>query len=130
MTGVGGRPFFARNKVSTVSDAILLENTDQGYNWNLAFEARRPFRNGFFASAGYSYGEAKSIMDGTSDQAASNWGNVYIPADPNNPPLGALELRSGSPHHLQRRLRHPDLSRSSRPRSRCSTRDSRAAPTR
>jgi len=30
---------------------------------------------------------AKSIMDGTSDQAASNWGNVYIPADPNDPPL-------------------------------------------
>ena len=107
VTGAGGRPFFARNRVSTVSDAILLENTDQGYSWNLAFEARRPFRNGFFASAGYSYGEAKSIMDGTSDQAASNWGNVYIPANPNDPPARALELRSGSPHHLERRLRHP-----------------------
>ncbi len=87
VTGSGGRPFFARNRVSTVSDAILLQNTDQGYNWNLAFEARRPFRNGFFASTGYSYGESKSIMDGTSDQAASNWGNVYIPANPNDPPL-------------------------------------------
>ena len=87
VTGAGGRPFFARNRVSTVSDAILLENTDQGYSWNLAFEARRPFRNGFFASAGYSYGEAESIMDGTSDQAASNWGNVYIPANPNDPPV-------------------------------------------
>jgi Carboxypeptidase regulatory-like domain len=87
VSGAGGRPFFARNRVSTVSDAILLENTDEGYSWNLAFEARRPFRNGFFASAGYSYGEAKSIMDGTSDQAASNWGNVYIPANPNDPPM-------------------------------------------
>jgi hypothetical protein len=87
VTGSGGRPFFARNKVATVSDAILLENTDQGYSWNLAFEARRPFRNGFFASAGYSYGVARSIMDGTSDQAASNWGNVYIPANPNDPPV-------------------------------------------
>ena len=87
VSGSGGRPFFARNRVSTVSDAILLENTDKGYSWNLAFEARRPFRRGFFASAGYSYGQAKSIMDGTSDQAASNWGNVYIPANPNDPPL-------------------------------------------
>jgi len=70
-----------------VSDAILLENTSKGYNWNLSFEARRPFRNGFFASASYAYGVSKSIMDGTSDQAASNWGNVYIPANPNDPPL-------------------------------------------
>ena len=28
-----------------------------------------------------------SILDGTSSQAASNWGNVYMPGDPNNPPL-------------------------------------------
>lgn len=87
VTGSGGRPFYARNRVSSVSDAILLENTDQGYNWNASFELRRPFRNGFFASAGYSFGVSKSIMDGTSDQAASNWGNVYVPGDPNNPPL-------------------------------------------
>ena len=69
LTSAGAAP---GNRVSTVSDAILLENTDKGHNWNLAFEARRPFRNGFFASAGYSYGQAKSIMDGTSDQAASD----------------------------------------------------------
>ena len=87
VTGVGGRPFYARNKVPTVSDAILLENTSEGYNWNLSLEVRRPFRNGFFASAGYAYGVSRSIMDGTSDQAASNWGNVYVPGDPNNPPV-------------------------------------------
>ena len=66
---------------------ILLENTSEGYNWNLSYEVRRPFRNGFFFSGAYSYGVAKAIMDGTSDQAASNWGNVYVPGDPNNPPL-------------------------------------------
>jgi hypothetical protein len=87
VTGSGGRPFYTRNKVPTVSDAILLQNTDQGYNWNLSLEVRRPFRNGFFVSGGYAYGVSKSIMDGTSDQAASNWGNVYVPGDPNNPPL-------------------------------------------
>ena len=86
VTGSGGRPFFAR-QVATLSDVILLENTSEGYNWNLSYEVRRPFRNGLFFSGAYSYGVAKSIMDGTSDQAASNWGNVYIPGDPNNPPL-------------------------------------------
>jgi len=47
----------------------------------------RPYRNGFYFNASYLYGRAKSIMDGTSSQAASNWGNVYVPGDPNNPPL-------------------------------------------
>ena len=86
VTGSGGRPFFGR-RFSTLSDVILLENTDEGYNWNASYELRRPFRNGFFLSGAYSYGVAKSIMDGTSDQAASNWGNVYVPGDPNNPPV-------------------------------------------
>ena len=78
---------------------ILLENTDKGYNWNLAFEARRPFRNGFFASAGYSYGVSKSIMDGTSDQAASNWGNIYIGSGGdvlNNQPLTRSNFSVGN----------------------------------
>ena len=51
------------------------------------FKAERPFRNRFFANASYLYGRARSIMDGQSSQAASNWGNVYVPGDPNNPPL-------------------------------------------
>ena len=44
-------------------------------------------------------------MDGTSDQAASNWGNVYIPGDPNNPPLTRVELRSRPPHQHHGHLR-------------------------
>ena len=34
-------------------------------------------------------------MDGTSDQAASNWGNVYIPADPNDAPLARSNFDPG-----------------------------------
>jgi len=93
-SGVGGRPFFGR-KVPTLSDAVLLENTDQGSTWNISYEARRPFANGLFVQGSYSYGQAKSIMDGTSDQAASNWGNVYVPGDPNNPPLSRSNFDPG-----------------------------------
>ena len=70
-----------------MSDAILLQNSSKGYNWNASFEVRRPFRNGFLPQGRTPYGVSKSIMDGTSDQAASNWGNVYVPGDPNDPPL-------------------------------------------
>ena len=76
-----------RGRFSTLSDVILLENTSKGYNWNLSYEVRRTFSNGLFFSGAYAYGESKTIMDGTSDQAASNWGNVYVPGDPNNAPL-------------------------------------------
>ncbi|HXW03611.1 MAG TPA: carboxypeptidase regulatory-like domain-containing protein [Vicinamibacterales bacterium] len=82
-----GRPVFARNRVPTLSDVIFLTNTHEGDAWSLVFKVDRPFRDRFFMNASYLYGEARSIMDGTSSQAASNWGNVYVPGDPNNPPL-------------------------------------------
>jgi hypothetical protein len=93
-TGIGGRPFFAR-QVLTLSDVILLENTGKGYTANAAYEVRRPFRNGLFVQGSYSYGVAKSIMDGTSDQAASNWGFVYVPGNPNDAPLARSNFDPG-----------------------------------
>jgi Carboxypeptidase regulatory-like domain len=81
-----GRPVFTR--VSTAfSNAILLENTDQGDQWSINFQLQRPFRNGFTLSGSYLYGESTSILDGTSSQAASNWGNLIVPGDVNDPPL-------------------------------------------
>ena len=82
-----GRPTYARDVSTQISDAILLTNTDQGSAWSIVFKVDRPFRNRFFMSASYLYGESTSILDGTSSQAASNWGNVYVPGSPNDPPL-------------------------------------------
>ncbi len=86
LTGVGGRPFFIK-KVSTLSDVVLLTNTDQGGNWTASYEVRRPFKDGWFFSGAYSYNDSKSVPDVTSDQAASAWGNTSVPGDPNNQPL-------------------------------------------
>jgi hypothetical protein len=99
VTGVGGRPFFVR-KIATLSDVILLKNTKQGSTWNGAVEVRRPFTNGLYINGSYSYGQAKSIMDGTSDQAASNWGNVYTNGDPNNVPLARSNFDPGHRYTL------------------------------
>jgi hypothetical protein len=90
-----GRPVFARNVNTQISDAILLTNTDQGDAWSIVFKADRPFRDRFFMSASYLYGESTSILDGTSSQAASNWGNVYVPGDPNDPPLARSNFDPG-----------------------------------
>lgn len=82
-----GRPIFTRD-ITTLSDVIFLTNSSEGHTWSGLFELRRPFRDGWFFNASYLYGESKATMEGTSSQAASNWGNVLVPGDPNNPPLG------------------------------------------
>lgn len=83
---IDGRPIFKRN-VSSLSDVIFLTNSSQGYSWSQMVEVHRNFSQGYYFNLSYLYGQSKSIMDGTSSQAASNWGNVYVPGDSNNPPL-------------------------------------------
>ena len=82
-----GRIFYQRNIVPAFTNVIYLTNSDQGDAWTVAFKLERPFRNRFFANVSYLYGESKSILDGTSSQAASNWSNVYNTGDINNTAL-------------------------------------------
>ena len=81
-----GRPILTR-QTTTLSDVIFLTNSGEGHSWSTVFEVRRPWRNKWYAQGSYLFGRSESIMDGTSSQAASNWGNVYVPGDPNNAPL-------------------------------------------
>lgn len=89
-----GRPVFVRQN-SQFSDVILLENTSEGTQWTVLAKLERPFRNGLYMAASYLYGESQSINDGTSSQAASNWGNVYVPGDPNHAPLARSNFDPG-----------------------------------
>jgi hypothetical protein len=89
-----GRPTWTRPN-RTFSDVILLTNTDDGSQWSVTAKLERPFRNGFYAMAAYNYGEARSVNDGTSSQAASNWGNAYTQGDPNDVGLGRSRFAPG-----------------------------------
>lgn len=71
----------------TFSDVILLTNTDEGSGWNIATKLEKSFRNRWFASGSYLYGRAKTVNDGTSSQARSNWVNVYTAGQFNDAPL-------------------------------------------
>ena len=92
---IDGRPVFARNVVPGITNLIFLTNTDQGDAWSVAFKVERPFRNRFFANVSYLYGRSRSILDGTSSQANSNFINVYTPGDINNPPLARSNFDPG-----------------------------------
>jgi hypothetical protein len=83
---VGGIPIYTRQNFS-FSDVIFLTNSNKGYSWSGVAELRRPFSNGWYFASSYLYGRSKSIMDGTSSQAASNWGNALIRTNPNDPEL-------------------------------------------
>jgi hypothetical protein len=91
---IDGRPLYTR-AVTALSDVLLLGNSSEGGAWTINFEAKRPFSNGFFVSGGYLYGESRSTMDGVRDQAASQWGNVYVPGDPNHPPVTRSDYDPG-----------------------------------
>jgi hypothetical protein len=89
-----GRPIYRRNN-TLFSDVILLTNTDAGSQWTGLLRLERPFKGGLYLSASYLYGESKAVNDGGSSQAASNWGNVYMPGDPNHVPLARSNFDPG-----------------------------------
>jgi hypothetical protein len=89
-----GRPVFVvANRA--FGDVILLTNTDQGRQWTSLLKLERPYRDGLYVSASWLYGESTSVSDGGSSQAASNWGNVYVPGDPNHAPLARSNFDPG-----------------------------------
>jgi len=55
------------------SRVVLGYNTNEGYGYNLTASLQRPFKDGFFVQASYSYGDAYSVFDGTSSQNSSQW---------------------------------------------------------
>ena len=68
--GNGGRDLGPNRDYGRI---ILGYNTSEGYGYNLTASLQRPFSNGFFLQASYSYGDAYSIFDGTSSQNSSQW---------------------------------------------------------
>jgi hypothetical protein len=93
-TAFDGRPIFIR-RVAALSDVVFLTNTDEGSQWSAMAKLERPSRNGLYFSTSYLYGRAKSVNDGTSSQALSNWRFVYVPGDINNPPLSRSNFDVG-----------------------------------
>ncbi len=55
------------------TDAILGYNTNQGNTYSLTAQLQKPFTNGWVGSLAYTYGQTRTINDGTSSQNSSNW---------------------------------------------------------
>jgi hypothetical protein len=86
-SGPDNRLRYPRNRInSNVPNAIVLSNQAIGNSWVGTVSLERPFKNGLFAKAAYSYGESKNTVDPGSI-ASGTWFNNPISRDPNNPGL-------------------------------------------
>ena len=59
------------------TNLILLTSNNLGYSYNLTATLAKDFGHGLDASIAYTFGDSKAGNDGTSSQAASNWGYNY-----------------------------------------------------
>jgi len=77
-------PYYTVNK--SYASIIDLENTNKGYTYSLSAMFEKKFDFGLNAMASYTFGHSKSVYDGTSSVAYSNWKYNYT-YDSNNPAL-------------------------------------------
>ena len=68
-TGFTGVPRVNGNFI----DSILLDNTDEGYEYNLVAQIQRRAPRGLGGSLSYTYGRAFAVNNATSSVAYSNW---------------------------------------------------------
>ncbi len=66
----------------TVTDAIRMRNTSEGYSYTLTAQLQKNFGRTLFASVAYNYTDAMSVNDGGS-VAQSMWRDRPISGDPN-----------------------------------------------
>ena len=101
-----GRPTHARLH-RDFSNVILLTNTDQGGSWTVATKLDKRFSDNWFMSGSYLYGESRSVNDGGSSQATSNWRYNYHDGDPNAAPLALSDFSPGHRFSLSGSYRIP-----------------------
>lgn len=90
------RPVYTRTSISpTYSAVYLASNTSEGYTYNFTTQLQKRWDNGLNASLAYSYGDAKSLSEGTSSQNSSQWrGQVNVDGR-NNPSYGRSDFAAG-----------------------------------
>jgi hypothetical protein len=97
-----GRPYFGgagNNELNPDGGAgiYVLDNTDEGHNFNITAQLRKTFDFGLSAVLGYSFTEAKNNLKST-EIASVLWQNQPVQGDPNNPELSYSEF--GQRHRI------------------------------
>jgi len=76
------------------TNVVLLENSNKGHTYSLTAQLQKNFNNGLSAMIAYTNTEAKSVNDGASSTALSNWEFVQQVNNPNNPNLASSNFQT------------------------------------
>lgn len=76
---------------SRFTNALVLDNTDKGYNYSITGELNKQFDWGLRANLSYTYNRAENVNNGTSSRAISNWQYNEV-KDVNNPRIGTADF--------------------------------------
>lgn len=96
LAGADNRPVYGSSRIygsatptpanPNISDAIVMTNTNKGYSFSLTGTLAKEFKGGFFATAGYTYTDSRSVNDGGSI-AQSMWRDRQVSGSPNTDAL-------------------------------------------
>ena len=75
----------------------MIDNTSEGYNFNVTAQLRKAFEFGLSATVAYSYTQAKNNLKST-EIASVLWQSQPIQGDPNRPELSYSEF--GQRHRI------------------------------
>ncbi|MGH7527331.1 MAG: TonB-dependent receptor domain-containing protein, partial [Gemmatimonadales bacterium] len=97
-----GRPFYGgagSNELNPDGGAgiYVIDNTADGYNFNVTTQLRKTFDFGLGATLGYSFTQAKNNLKST-EIASVLWQNQPVQGNPNNPELAHSEF--GQKHRI------------------------------
>lgn len=88
---------FLPNSLDESYTAIYLaSNTSEGDTYNLTASLAKDFKFGLNAYLAYTYGDANSLIEGTSSQNSSQWRGGYNVDGRNNPSFGRSDFSIGS----------------------------------
>jgi len=73
------------------TNALLLENTDKGYNYSITAQLQKQFESGFNLNMSYTRNRAENVNNGTSSRAISNW-QFNENKDVNDPRIGTADF--------------------------------------
>ncbi len=100
-----GRPYYGGSGANELNSFFpgsgegiyVIDNTDEGYNFNVTLQLRKKFNSGLNTSLSYNFTKAKSLLKST-EIASVLWQNQPVQGDPNRPKLSFSEF--GNRHRI------------------------------
>jgi len=69
-TDANGVPLYGRRINQNIVSALMLDNTNKGYQYSVTAQLQKTFTKGFYASGAYTFTDARDVNAGTGSQAS------------------------------------------------------------